>query len=361
MFPTTTFDFYDDSGHLLRSRGGGATRIPDFVKTAAKVDQNFGNQSFALVVVNEGRAFKKYATYDPGNTWLSGIYFDETHDLLPPEAEKIAARNLLHAHSVYGLEPSATLLKCAGDIEGEWPPRSNLFTGDVTPQRTTRSKVQTSVYAIEKTASSARYPLNTPQHVEKANNYFIEKLAMFNGAQRWEFATNLQERASAFGIPTHEKVAHYAGRGFGPMLTQGFQARAAALREQENGEACSALMKIANDHKALQPAQMAEVLSNFDRETGLDAGWETTIPDPYETVYGGKEKVAEKVWEMGTLRLTERQLRDFTSRHHERLVDMLGVEVATPLMKDPVVVFDSLPLPLRETVTRMANDADSEY
>jgi hypothetical protein len=103
------FDAYDDvDGQVLRATVPDANTVPDFVKTAARLtsDQINGlpDDRFALVLLDEGRKFKKYACVDKGNTALSVMYLLKQAHLLPPEAVKVAAGNLIGACENHGLD-----------------------------------------------------------------------------------------------------------------------------------------------------------------------------------------------------------------------------------------------------------------
>ena len=94
---TVNLDFYDDNGALLRALVEDITAIPDFVKQAHIMDGKEDSDLYALVLDKEGSIFKKFPTYDAGNTWISSSYFAENHDKLPEEAQKVAAANLKEA------------------------------------------------------------------------------------------------------------------------------------------------------------------------------------------------------------------------------------------------------------------------
>jgi hypothetical protein len=102
------FDPYDDSdGRVLRSMISDPLDIPDFVKTASRLTSaqidGLADDRFALVLLDNGAKLKKYATVDKGNTAMSVMYLLKQAHLLPPEAVKVAASNLIQACSRYGL------------------------------------------------------------------------------------------------------------------------------------------------------------------------------------------------------------------------------------------------------------------
>jgi hypothetical protein len=119
MHTGSIIDFYDDPhGHVLKERLPDPEQVPDFVKTAEHlpddVRHTLPDDVFALVMVDRGEKLRKYACVDKGNTALSVLYFMETHDKLPEEAQKVAAANLLTACGWHDLEAPLALTKIAG-------------------------------------------------------------------------------------------------------------------------------------------------------------------------------------------------------------------------------------------------------
>lgn len=113
-------DQYDDvDGRVLRSVHPDPSDIPDFVKESARLDEGalekLADDRFAVVLVNEGRKMKKYAMVDKGNTALSIVYLLKQAHLLPREAVKVAAANLIEACRHYGLGVPEELIKTAKD------------------------------------------------------------------------------------------------------------------------------------------------------------------------------------------------------------------------------------------------------
>lgn len=99
-------DQYDDlSGEVLVSRLPSFSTVPEFVKTAHRLTpseiQDLPDDGFALVLLDAGQKMKKFAMVDAGNTALSVMYLLEQGHLLPPEAVKIAAANLVNACEHY--------------------------------------------------------------------------------------------------------------------------------------------------------------------------------------------------------------------------------------------------------------------
>ena len=102
-------DAYDDSdGRVLRHIFPEQTDLSELEKHAHALTPEehsaLPDEAFALVLVNDGQEFRKFATIDAGNTTLSIMYFLKTAHRLPMEAQEVAAANLEAACALYGLD-----------------------------------------------------------------------------------------------------------------------------------------------------------------------------------------------------------------------------------------------------------------
>lgn len=116
-------DQYDDiDGRVLRALHPDANDIPEFVKTSARLDEgqmtNLSDDRFALVLVDGGRKLRKFAMVDKGNVALDVAYLLKQAHLLPPEAVKVAATNLIEACRHFGLGVPEELQKAASEGMG---------------------------------------------------------------------------------------------------------------------------------------------------------------------------------------------------------------------------------------------------
>ena len=119
-------DFYDDpSGSILKEYFGSPEELPPKVKTAHILNQDereiLRDDAYALVMVNEGKVFRKFACVDPGNTLLSLAYFEKSAEALPEEAVQHTARNLLAFCNDFGIEPTDLVKIAAAAGEGAVP------------------------------------------------------------------------------------------------------------------------------------------------------------------------------------------------------------------------------------------------
>ncbi len=122
-FAGLIIDPYDDvDGTLIRSMLGEKD-IPEFVKTAERVDADqsarIPDDNYALVLLDHGSKMRKYATIDKGNTALSVLYLLKQAHYLPANAVKVAAQNLIEACERYGLDvPEQLKLAAQTGISG---------------------------------------------------------------------------------------------------------------------------------------------------------------------------------------------------------------------------------------------------
>lgn len=144
------FDFYDDlSGTLLKKSCPTSADLPDIVKEAHILSPEerevLRDEAYALTMVNNGTHMRKFACVDAGNTALSILYFNESAVLLPQEAVKTAASNLMDACEEFELPVPGWLKTAAktGMSKTRNPSRQPSQSDDVEwNQRTNLTSIQ---------------------------------------------------------------------------------------------------------------------------------------------------------------------------------------------------------------------------
>jgi len=117
-------DSYDDlDGRILRGLVPKLDEVPSFIKEAHRLSQDeishLPDDQFALVLFDNGMKLKKYATVDKGNTALSVMYLLKQAHLLPPDAVKVAASNLVAACEMHNLAvPSQLKIAAKTGVSG---------------------------------------------------------------------------------------------------------------------------------------------------------------------------------------------------------------------------------------------------
>lgn len=347
-----TLDFYDDHGTLLKSAVPDATALPDFVKTASQVGQEGHANLFALVMIDEdGGMLRKYATADAGNTWLSVLYFGLTHQNLPPEAEKIAAANLLQACEAYEIDPP----DCVLDLSGDDPPQGNLvyLTRAAAPATQQVMQKIASVYALPE---EKRYPLDTLPQVQRAQEYFVEQGRALPPRERHTFAVKMASAARAIGLEVVPAIEKHASERLSPNVQGHLGVRFHHLLDiGASKEHTQALEKLASSRTSMAPAAFAEALEKFDRESGLDAFWDKTVSDPWYSTFGMdwgmQDETLTKVASEGP---TEDRLRALADSG--TIDEHFGVQVGNAFREDPVTVYASMPLPQKKLIAQIAGE-----
>lgn len=405
------FDFYDDNGETLRNKLGN--NIPDFVKEAvmlgAEKRAGLPDNSFALVALNGEEKLRKYACVDKGNTATSVIYFLNNKDKLPKIAQDKAAGNLLRACVHFELEPPRELRKLAGkdkvlikgdgaemivssragektaDLSGSTIMPNSVNPDGIQPRKRkvasviedpyvdlTRSEVTPfasvddyppEVYALTREDGNHSFPLVTYEQVKTASAFFEEQGARLHPRTRRLFCVKLAARADKLGIDVTPEIKKYGSRSYArdgdfEIAVEGRK----QLWREGHDEASSLLDSLMEKKASLHPDAFAEALAELDIATGTDKYWGSGIQDPWYSTFGMTKEAEEGKlwrWQQGTEYLTEEQLKRLTSEGRTTLSDKFGEQLADGLAKNPVSVFDSLPLDQKRVIARMAAQQES--
>ena len=353
-YRTTSLDFYDDQGALLKRNSPERGDLPPFVKEARATSQDDHPDQFALVMVEKGNVLKKFATADAGNTWLSAIYFSENRHKLPEEAQKVAAANLAEACAHYGID----LLKG----ESEVPAESNIVDMDgLLPPIQKVASVKTDIeYAIERADGTKTYPLDNADSLAAASKYFSLNHGSFQPRERREFSVKVASVSNRFGLPVSEEIEKYAGADYSLGVDEQLAVRYHILREQDSPLAeREALMKLAQEMYSVEAETFADLLSSFDESTGLDRLWDKDIADPYAATFGMSkiakgDEPAPATFTVGTKTVTTDALGAL-AREPAQVKEHFGVAVSTAFAKNPVAIFQSMPTPQKLVMANLAN------
>jgi hypothetical protein len=306
---------------------------------------------------------KRFSTIDAGNTWLSTLYFSQTKDLLPEEAQKTAASRLLEACQHFDIEPPDFLAELSG--------AESLSTNfvDVTdapvPTRVlekTASQEDT-VYAIERADGSRYYPLQDASSVQVASEYFERSHKNFVPRERREFAVKVASVARKGSLPVSSAVQAYAGTDYCPEVEGCIGIRYLHIRDKNDAVSEAELRKIASSRESVSPDVFAQALEDFDRASGLDALWDRWVPDPWLSTYGmqklakGTADAVPMIHLPNGISVSPEDLKNFAVRNKGLVAVEFGAEFATKFESAPIQLFNSLPTPQKQILAKMATSA----
>lgn len=409
----SALDFYDDpSGSVLKSAVSSHSELPDFIKTAERLSpermDELPDDVFALVMFEGGNKMRKFACVDKGNTALSVMYFLANRDLLPKEAQKTAAVNLITAcRDWYGLQTPRELEKVAligaamgaltlgmgvneghnkfkqrqaalnagvpgsqvmkiGDLTGSNP----MPIGAVEPEKKASlnpyvdvSGLRPPIHVERESAQryclnsngQSRYPIDSMEQVKQASAYFMAYRSDLEPHERHQYCANLSARAQELGVPVPPLVEKYGSATLAPDFRVAVYSRQRLFREgtSEHG----LLEEMSKQASAYKPEVLAVALERFDKEHGLDLMWGDTIPDPYTSTFG---KIAEQQWSFidGNDYINEDRLRQCAKHCKEQIEELFGEDMADEFGKNPRQIFDSLPLDSKRIIMRVAQQVE---
>jgi hypothetical protein len=358
-FSGVTVDFYDDLGGTLKARFPSRDDLPDVVKTASiQPKEKLANEQFALVMVDQGHAFRKFACNDAGTTAMSAIYFMEHGDKLPLEAQKTAAAYITRALISHDLQPPEAMLKLTEPIGKEKLADVIDITGRRPPTKIKEAApVNDDDYAVVMDDGSRYYPIHTWDLMKTAESYYHEEQRRMHPEIRRQFATKLAAKADLIGFPLDQNISEqgattYANAGH---LQAALEMRKVAC---EPGKPREFLDGLFEKHAELDPSTYAEVLRRFDVEQGLDHGWDHLVLDPWASTFG-IDKTAEVIWEDGADRVTDKAMINLADNHLDIVTEEFTDHMSKEFKTDPLGVFRSMPTPQKRLLARMAMDSES--
>jgi hypothetical protein len=201
----------------------------------------------------------------------------------------------------------------------------------------------------------AKYPIDTAEQVQRAFSYFDRYMERFTPAERHQYCVKVAARAGELGLRVPELVEKYGSMTLAPDAHVAIYTRQRLFREGTSEHGLLEEMK--TKCAAIKPEVLAVALENFDRETDLDQMWDNGIPDPYFSVFG---KVAEAQYSFvhGNDTINEERLKRCARECKDQIKDLFGDDMAEEFAKDPVQIFDSLPLDSKRIIMRVGQQVE---
>jgi hypothetical protein len=208
-------------------------------------------------------------------------------------------------------------------------------------------------YAVVLPDGRRLYPINSWDLVKKAEDYYHLEGCRMQPEIRRQYATKLAAKAEVLGYPLDEQVKEAGARTYAEPghIRASIEMRKVACAEESDKQFLEDLF---TKQAALDPNTYAECLRRFDVNHGFDYAWDQEIPSPWASTFG-LQKTAEVLWEEGADRMTREQLINMAENHTSGIQELFSHDFLREFIKDPVAVFNSLPLPNKRILARLSD------
>lgn len=299
---------------------------------------------FALVLYHPDKGFlKKFACHDKYVTKLNIKILRDTQSQYPDEIVKTAAYYLGKAAKHFGLVYPEDLKKLA---EGKHITNIVDLTdvNSVEFHKKQAALVKTAEPKTFALPNEKRYPIDTPELIKKAIEYFEKNATRFQPLEALVFAANVKKAALQEKVLTEdtvlEKYASLTSSRFSPNWKENIRMRRPYVKEDER-EVYDELVEKAAEFGVVKTA---EVLEAVDRKLGVNRQWGHTIVDPYVSILGMKKEAMGASCMHKGKKVRAAMLKSAA----EKIVDSATLrDFDGP---DAIAVFESLPTPIRDKI-----------
>jgi len=340
---------YDVTDHLFNNDIEKVAEIAEelgsdtakiFIPSAEELGSK-GTEDFSVTLYHPRHGFiNKYANYDRGLAQLNIGILKRQVDELPDEILKVAATNLEKAAAHYRIDFPEELKQYSIDHVDQIVDVTMIDkTAYYTKLAACKEKKEIKKYAMP---SKNKYPMDTEEHVKKAENYFNTYYKDMSINDRVEFAKNAEAAIIENGSTPNkliEKYAHLDHTKFNEDFKYHVSSRINMIHDDETKGLYSDLLEKQSEW---EPIKVASVLHKLDKKAGLDYFYGSKVEDPVGAVFG-LDKEAEydidgKVWKDS----------DFEKISENDYLDANTVrELHGP---DKIAVLKSLPSPIRNSI-----------
>lgn len=234
------------------------------------------------------------------------------------------------------------------------------FKEKTSSRRVDVTRMEAPVPVLKKTASRyalpGRYPLDSYSDVAAAVDYFEKYASDFSPMERRTYACNTVPLADSLRIKVGKDMRKYAAASYAD--TSEFEAAIDQRRMLTDGSMHPLLDKVASAKQYLHPGQFVHLLEQFDKVAALDAYYDRHLSDPYYSTYGEKYAECEDDWSdtIGNLYVTAAELKNLATTKHQVLSSMFDEHFIREFRKDPITIYESMPMDQKKRIIRMANE-----
>jgi len=349
-------DAYDD---ISREGLAKLAKIgPDINLMSHAERADLKDHDFALsMITKKASKLNKFPIDSMDNTWLSNEYFEMNHDRLPKTAAVVAASNIKTACERFGVKPRASVVSMSKTAA-----TTNIYYESSTERLTKTASAE--VVSLEKIAAVrdigdnytyAQFAMPTPSHVKVACKYFEDKLDKIPVDYRHKYAAAIQQRSKELGMGVQGgSVIKYASDHYSGMVDSHLKSRETLVETAPEHK--EYLQKLAGAKKELTPAQFAQALHGFDKKAGLTRHYGGYLTNPFEATFAGAPDQYEGYrTKVGSASMDSDAIRRLATEKYAQIKNYFGHSLADELRRDPVPIFDSLPMDAKEILGGIAN------
>lgn len=204
------------------------------------------------------------------------------------------------------------------------------------------SSEETPEYALP---DKQKYPINSTSSINSSIDYFNKYANDFMPSEALQFANNVKKAALENSVDISdtaiEKFASLNTEAYNEEFSLHLKGRKRFLKEADF-KVYGDIEKYADENNA---TKVAQILERADTKLGLDEHWGRGISNPAFAVF---ENSLEKNASAGP------SLEDLRALDKPTLTGIVGTEVVGELRgEDGVVVFNSLPRPIKKEITQL--------
>lgn len=328
-----------------------------YLRTPEELNQ-LKDRDFALTLLTkEAKKLNKFPIATDHDTWLSNVFFEKNSHKLPPVAAAIAAGHIKEACDKFKIKPSARVSNLAKKAS------TNFYyegDGDIHPVRLQKTARFSEMAEAEKIASNytfAQYAFPKPESVTVGLKYFEKFASKMPINIRHGYAEALQKRANELGMdPLKGDITKYASDSYGAMVGAHIRSRASLL-DGKDPKYTATLNKLAASKKDFAPSEFAKALYAFDKHAGLSKYYGSHLTEPYEATFASQpDKYAgQRVKTASGRTLDSDQIKKLAMAKYGKIKEYFGQSIADELKRDPVSIFESLPMDTKEVLIGIAD------
>ena len=292
------FDIYDDVNYSVLRQGGEKIASCSF-EPADKL-YKLPDSSFAVIIKTaSGETLRKYPRHTPDSIKVSAFYLQNSKDI--PEEIKQAA------------------------IDGLVNKKTNIINLANEPVK----MASTQNYGL-KINGKSYFPLDTQDQIKTAVATFKLSCDKLLPGERYELAQNIIKVAG--NIPLNNDIHRYASTELNKLAwLQGVKARSQECLDTTKVSALKA-------YKPTDSKNALAFLAEFDKNAGIT----NKVPDIYTSVFADIMKIAG-------LKVASKSER-IKGIPTEQIKQAYDANFAAEWEKDPVAVYESLPVPVKEEI-----------